>query len=227
MSYHMNSRDFLVGAAIGSLLGSVAALLAAPKAGRRLRQDICDTYCDFSEATQDMACKVGKKGRSFVKNLGCQTCDWTDKAKDVVDDVAEGVRCWINPEEGVSKDLFIGGLAGGIIGAVAGLLLAPKAGSELRQDIADTYQDVSEKTQRVASRLGKQGKSVARNVQDRTGDWLDLAKEVVDRLSGQLQEKGEEVIEQGREAFQSSRLNEALEWASLGFRLWKGIKNRR
>jgi gas vesicle protein len=51
-------------------------------------------------------------------------------------------------ENNSGKGLFIGLLAGGAIGALLGLLFAPKAGRELREDIkhkSDEYMDDAEK----------------------------------------------------------------------------------
>jgi gas vesicle protein len=225
MTYHINSREFLVGAAVGSMLGTVTALLLAPKSGRRLRQDICDVYCDLSDKTQDMACKVGKKSKTFMRNVGCQTTDLKDRARGVVDDVSD----WMHPTEETPRDLLIGSVLGGVLGAVAGLLLAPKSGSELRQDIADTYEDVSEKTQEMADQFTRKGKKVANNVQSQAGEWLDLAKQVISQLAGDAQDTAEEVVEKGRNKLHSSknRANEIMEWASLGLRAWQGITNRR
>jgi len=38
-------------------------------------------------------------------------------------------------DDGLTKGLFLGFLAGSVIGAVTALLLAPKSGRELREDI--------------------------------------------------------------------------------------------
>jgi gas vesicle protein len=56
---------------------------------------------------------------------------WTEHAKDAANDL-------MDRGDAVNKNLLIGGVAGGLIGATAALLLAPKAGSELIQDIAHT-----------------------------------------------------------------------------------------
>ncbi len=59
------------------------------------------------------------------------------------------------------SNLLLSAAAGGVLGAAAALLLAPKAGAQLRQDILDTYSDVSDKTQDlvdVASRYVSQPK---------------------------------------------------------------------
>jgi gas vesicle protein len=42
-----------------------------------------------------------------------------------------------------------GVLIGGVIGAAAALLLAPKSGRELRGDIRDRYSDVQDRTNRI------------------------------------------------------------------------------
>ena len=45
-----------------------------------------------------------------------------------------------------TKGFIIGALVGGVAGALTALLLAPKSGAELRQDIAKTSSDVYGKT---------------------------------------------------------------------------------
>lgn len=222
-NYHMHSKEFLVGAVVGSLLGGVAALLAAPKSGQRLRRDLCDAYCDFSDKTQDVANQMTRKGRSLAKNMGCQTCDWSDKAKCFV----ENVKGWVSSEEeedeeDTHRDLLIGGLVGGVLGAVAGLVLAPKPGSHLRQDLADTYHDMSERTHEAAHGMTKKGKAFARTAQSKAGKWLDLAKGLVEELTDEAQETGEDITDRAKH-----RLDDMMEWASVGWRLWQGLKSKR
>lgn len=54
------------------------------------------------------------------------------------------------------KDFVIGVLIGGIIGAAAALLLAPKSGRELRNELTDSYQTVAKKTQELVKQVGQQ-----------------------------------------------------------------------
>jgi len=69
MSNHNRSRDFLIGATVGSLLGTVSALLLAPKSGRKLRQDLCDTCCEMTDKTQDITNKLNKKKKMLNKGI--------------------------------------------------------------------------------------------------------------------------------------------------------------
>lgn len=55
-------------------------------------------------------------------------------------------------------DLLKGALIGGILGGAAALLLAPKSGKELREDIEDNYRKLSATTQDVAENLRQTGR---------------------------------------------------------------------
>lgn len=49
-------------------------------------------------------------------------------------------------EKNNNRTFWIGALVGGVVGGVTALLLAPKSGRELRQDLADGAKQVTEKT---------------------------------------------------------------------------------
>lgn len=63
-------------------------------------------------------------------------------------------------------DLLKGALIGGILGGAAALLLAPKSGKELRDDIGDTYNKLSATTQDVAENLRQTGRKCLHPFQD-------------------------------------------------------------
>lgn len=221
---HLHTKEFAVGAAVGSLLGSVAALLTAPKSGRHLREDIADTYSDVSDKTRRLA----RKGKSYAKGMSCHTCDWTDKAKSFVNNAGKGIRSWVSSEDddeenGGGAELLIGGIAGGVLGAAIGLLLAPKSGAELREDIAEAYEDAADK----ADEFTKHGKKFVKKARSKGEKWLNFAKHFVDELQEGGAEEGEEWVEKAKELIHNDRINEIVDWASLGFRIWKGIKSNR
>ncbi len=56
------------------------------------------------------------------------------------------------------KDLLTGALVGGILGGVAGLLIAPKSGRELREDIADNYCKISRSAQGFTDQVREKGR---------------------------------------------------------------------
>lgn len=224
---HMHAKEFIIGAAVGSLLGSVAALLVAPKSGKKLRQEIRDTYCDLSEKAEDLA----HKGRKAAYTIGSHTNEWAGKARSAVDDAKKSVRSWISDEEEEgdhpAQDFLVGSLVGGILGAVAGLLLAPKSGEELREDLVESYEDVSGRAEDFVHDFTKQGKKFVKKSRSKANKWLDLAKEVVDGLTDEVQDTSEDIVEKAKGLVNNSRIHDVMDWASLGVRLWNGVKAKR
>lgn len=68
-----------------------------------------------------------------------------------------------------------GALIGGLIGAAAALLFAPKPGRELRGDLSDKLSTVTDKTKEVATVVGDKATDLAKSVSSKT---TDLAKSV-------------------------------------------------
>lgn len=63
------NKGWLWGAAIGTIVGSVTALLFAPKAGKELRKDIAEGARQVGEKTQEVAEKVTEQGAVIVSKV--------------------------------------------------------------------------------------------------------------------------------------------------------------
>ncbi|MDR0270592.1 YtxH domain-containing protein [Paenibacillus sp.] len=70
------NKSLLWGALIGSLVGSVTALLFAPKSGKELRQDIAEG----------------------ARSIGEQSVNLIGKVKDTAGNVIQDIRGWRNSE---------------------------------------------------------------------------------------------------------------------------------
>ncbi|MGG4143287.1 YtxH domain-containing protein [Paenibacillus algorifonticola] len=81
-----------------------------------------------------------------------------------------------------AKGFWLGALAGTVAGTVTALLLAPKAGKELRQDIAGGVQDLSEKTVRAVEQCGEKTTEAARQLGDKAVHIADCAKDGAEAL---------------------------------------------
>ncbi|EPY13832.1 Gas vesicle protein [Paenibacillus sp. cl6col] len=79
----MSNKKFWIGALIGSVIGSVSALLFAPKSGRELRKDIAEGAQQVSERTQEWARQVGE-----------QTDELISSAKGKVSSFKQGFSSW-------------------------------------------------------------------------------------------------------------------------------------
>ncbi|UJF31660.1 YtxH domain-containing protein [Paenibacillus hexagrammi] len=71
---------------------------------------------------------------------------------------------------------MIGAVVGGVLGAATALLFAPKSGRELRSDIAEQAQAVTDKTAQIASSVGKKTQEIAKTVSTQTSGLYDKAK---------------------------------------------------
>lgn len=84
------------------------------------------------------------------------------------------------------KDFLLGIVVGSALGAVTALLLAPKSGRELRSDISDQYQQISEKTQQIASDLSEKTQKIASEVGEKSQDLIGKAKDVVSTVTNEI-----------------------------------------
>lgn len=92
-----------------------------------------------------------------------------------------------------TKGFLLGALAGTVAGTVTALLLAPKAGKELRQDIAGGVHDLSEKTARAVEQASEKTTRTARQLGDKAVHIADRAKDGAEALisSARTWRKGE------------------------------------
>ncbi|MDB5054096.1 MAG: YtxH-like protein [Bacilli bacterium] len=84
------------------------------------------------------------------------------------------------------KDFLIGAVVGGVLGAMAALLLAPKSGRELRGDISEQYNNISEKTQKIASNVSEKTVNIAKTASSQTAEWVDKAKVAATTVVGEV-----------------------------------------
>ena len=78
-----DTKGLLWGALVGSVVGSVTALLFAPKPGKELRKDIAEGTTAGIEKVQELAVQAGDKSIEIY-----------DKAKDSIGHVVHEVREW-------------------------------------------------------------------------------------------------------------------------------------
>lgn len=108
------------------------------------------------------------------------------------------------------SDFFRGLLLGGLIGAVAGLLLAPKSGRELRADISERADELISVAREEYEKGMEKGKRIYASAKDQAGE--------IQGKIGDLTEKGKEKVEET-----SSRFKTALD---AGIQAYKEAKEK-
>jgi gas vesicle protein len=88
---------------------------------------------------------------------------------------------------GSKGGLTKGVLIGGIIGAAAGLLFAPKPGRELRSDLKNRYRDAQDKTKQAVADVAGKTQDMVHQVGQHAADLMDKTKSAVSSAKEEVQ----------------------------------------
>jgi gas vesicle protein len=88
---------------------------------------------------------------------------------------------------GSKGGLLKGAIIGGAVGAAAGLLFAPKAGRELREDLKNRYSDVHQKTKDVVSDVAAKTQGMVKEVGQQATDIADKTRSAVSAAKEEVQ----------------------------------------
>lgn len=102
-------------------------------------------------------------------------------------------------------------LFGGIVGAIGGLLLAPKSGLELRGDLADATRKGIDRSRETAQQLGERAGEYYESTRERAGELYSQAATKASDIYSQASEKVGEVAQTARET--ATRKTGAIEAA--------------
>lgn len=115
------------------------------------------------------------------------------------------MRPFQKEEEHDSHALLIGGAIGAVVAAVAAILLAPQSGKSLRATLGDHYEEIRERAEDFVSNVDAKRHQFNDNLQD----W----QETFATILGKLKDKTN-----------SKNVNQLIDLASLGVRLFKQLK---
>jgi gas vesicle protein len=104
--------------------------------------------------------------------------------------------------------LLLGLVIGGAVGAVASLLLAPKKGAELRDNLTTTYRNLYDKTNEFAAALGQKTKEMAAKTGDISEQTSEKAKDIGEKASERTRdfaEKASSKVQEVAEPLQSTK----------------------
>lgn len=80
-------ETFLIGGALGGVIGVVAALLLAPQSGKDLREAFGEKYDQIRDKAEDFASDVKEKGSETLHEVGDKFSEWKEIFKTVVDKI--------------------------------------------------------------------------------------------------------------------------------------------
>jgi gas vesicle protein len=85
------------------------------------------------------------------------------------------------------KDFVIGAVVGGILGAMAALLLAPKPGKELREDISGQYREVNKKAHKLVGDASQKTQKATEQVGSVINELAGKVKEMAGNVKNEIQ----------------------------------------
>lgn len=77
----VNSKDFIIGALVGGIIGAAAALFLAPKSGRELRENVSSQAIQLKDKTADFSLTAKEKTSQLSTQLKEQSGQIVDKVK--------------------------------------------------------------------------------------------------------------------------------------------------
>jgi gas vesicle protein len=95
-------------------------------------------------------------------------------ARELIDDAAVRLGIRSRHEERHWGSFFVGLLVGAAAGLIAAILTAPKAGREIRDELAVTAKDAATRAREVASTGAREVATRAREVAESAGDWVPI-----------------------------------------------------
>ena len=98
----INTKDFMIGALIGGMLGGAVALLLAPKSGKELRSDINGGAKYISDKTQEIKQTAIEKGTELAEVAKTKTNTLSEKVSKQSATILENVK---NVKQKVSKSV--------------------------------------------------------------------------------------------------------------------------
>lgn len=85
-------ETFLVGGAVGAVVGIIAALLLAPKSGKELRDALGDKYEQIREQAESFLSQASDKGKHAWHELEDQAGDWKETLQMIVEKLSSGKK---------------------------------------------------------------------------------------------------------------------------------------
>jgi gas vesicle protein len=86
---HINSKDFLIGALVGGMIGATTAIFLAPKSGKELREGIQLQANEVIGKTGQITQQAKQKGNEIAEFAKQKSIEITEQPSQVVDKVKE------------------------------------------------------------------------------------------------------------------------------------------
>ncbi len=92
-----------------------------------------------------------------------------------------------NRSEWLGEHKFLcSSVVGALLAAMGGVFLIPKASSQLRHYLTDTYQEVNDRTWELLHRLNQKGGEIVNIVGEQTFEWMEKTLTIADEVTNEV-----------------------------------------
>jgi gas vesicle protein len=103
---NIDSKDFMIGALVGGMLGAAAALLLAPKAGKELRSDLNEQAVYLKDKSNEISHLAREKSSNIVRTVSEQSNQVATKVKDLTSNLRKDIDKWRSKEEENDSEFY-------------------------------------------------------------------------------------------------------------------------
>jgi gas vesicle protein len=103
---NIDSKDFIIGALVGGMLGAAAALLLAPKAGKDLRSDLNEQAGYLKDKSTEISQIAREKSSNIVRTVSEQSNQVATKVKDLTSNLRKDIDKWRAKEDENASELY-------------------------------------------------------------------------------------------------------------------------
>jgi gas vesicle protein len=103
---NIDSKDFMIGALVGGMLGAAAALLLAPKPGKELRSDLNEQAVYLKDKSTEISQIAREKSSNIVKTVSEQSNQVATKVKDLTSNLRKDIDKWRAKEDENASELY-------------------------------------------------------------------------------------------------------------------------
>lgn len=149
-----------------------------------------------------------------------------DNLSDMYEDASEKIHEFSHqfeksPRSPKNLNIAIGAIAGGILGVSAIIFLTSNSAKGIRQQLAHTFESLTERAQEFAEDVEDGAQNVAETVDDQIKVWVKAVQKFVNILNSPSQTQQ---IHRKNENHTFPPIDKILDWAVIGARLFQSLK---
>ena len=156
-----------------------------------------------------------------AKNIKDNISTLYDDASEKIQEFSHQIHHEKSPRSSKNLNIAIGAIAGGILGVSAIYLMTSQSAKGVRQQLAHTFESLTERAQDFADNLENGAQNVTETCDDQIHVWVNAVQKFIDLLNSPSQTHH---VHRKNENHTFPSIDKILDWAVIGARLFQSLK---